>query len=642
MSRRRTTRALFVGALLLAPAVARAQAAGAAKPEEIDLSRILGAAPEVLARILEKGHTEFFRLVENVQLLDMDSEIDRFVGAPRDLNDSTEYKLSLLPYHVRYPIYRSLVEQMTRLDNVRAVRIHMVTPGSVRLIDLHIQPVDTLEALDGLGAGAEVQRSLLTHFTARETADLAVFLAAQQPLFPQDDAGWDDVKRRIARGAVPVALGALVTGAAFDAGALSHSTTLVSSGDRLRLGWYGGFRSLGVHMHPFVRTGLTFGAAGLLEAAAGVADQVRPAANQQDRSLELAVREGWLNQLVHPLGVDAFFEAAVSQSIQTQAGFTGDQTAARGGFFFKQQQAPILPDMVLRGSAEAESNLQGRLHATAALGLEHPRTGLATMVQVGHVAAPAGVPGGLDDDRVTAFVAGTSEPIAAVFAEEMQRKARQVEAEWEGLQGVEERRAEWEQRLVVGGAAATQTPEEAQRALRELAGIITERDERLGRVASAVSAYLDSRRRAYGILGWSRAPDDLHGPLSADVLVGARMRVLDRLNVLARDLEAATARLEPLRSRIGHLEAEVIAVGARDPSSPDLVARRASLVALRHDWDRETESMQRWLDAYDHLRVEARHIVDATGPRVKGERAWDTLAPPVRRRAAWLCACERP
>ena len=74
--------------------------------------------------------------------------------------------------------------------------------------------------------------------------------------------------------------------------------------------------------------------------------------------MELALREGWLNQLVQPLGLDAFFEAALKRSIGEPAGFVGDLTTARTGFFFKRDQAPLLRRLAMRGSIEAETNLR--------------------------------------------------------------------------------------------------------------------------------------------------------------------------------------------------------------------------------------------------------------------------------------------
>src|SRR5262245_501528 len=261
--------------MAIALALARPTAAQTARraTNEVDLSKLFAAVPAAVDRVITKGSTEFFRLLSTLELFRFEAEIDRFVGRPRELNDTTNYKLSLLPFYVAYPIYKPLVAQMTRLDTVRANRIYNVTPDSVSLIDLRLTPVATLEEFNGLGKGDEIAQSLLTNFSAREIADLTVLLLAQQPFFPQDDEGWQRTKHRVARAAVPMVAAALVTGAAFDAGALTHSGSIVRRGKDIDFRYYAGFRGLGVHWHPYLRSGLAMRAYGF-EAAAGLADQI--------------------------------------------------------------------------------------------------------------------------------------------------------------------------------------------------------------------------------------------------------------------------------------------------------------------------------------------------------------------------------
>jgi len=628
----RVVAVIGIAVVTLGPARALAQTSAApAAPEEIGLRQIVGTVPRLISHALADGSAGVFRLIEDIELLDMDTEIDRMVGNPHDLNDSTAYKLSLLPFHIRYPTYRELVDQMTRLDTVRSRRIHNVTPDSVQLIELRIQPVETLDELGGLGVGHEVQQSLFSHFTTRELADLGVFLLAQQPLFPETDEDWQRVKQRVARGTVPLALAAVAAAAPFDAAALSYAGKLVGRQETLRLGWYGGFRDLGMHWHPYLRAGLT-ARAGDVEVAAGVADQVHPTPTQRDRELEIALREGWLNHLVRPLGWDAFFEAAIRQSIQETPGFIGDSAAARAGFFFKRDRLPMFPNLVLRGSTEADSNLRTRVHLAAALGVEHAPSGIAAMVQGSHLPVPDSP--GVHDDRVTAFLAGTMEPISAQFVQEMHGLARRVEIEWDGLLAAEARREAWERRVVAG--AANRTPAEAQSDLRELGRLVGDREERLARLATALGDYLESRRRAYRVVGWTTAPDDLHGPLPAAVLVAVRERIFGRLTVLARDVEEAHTRLGPLRYDMALLETEIGAREARDPADPLLPERRQALAGLQRDWDRETEAVRRSLDACDHFQTEVKRILAASADGPTRLRAPEVLGPVRRRQIARL------
>jgi len=213
--------AVAVGLLVAALAVSAARPAAAQSQRgpagEVDLSRLFNSLPAVFERVANKGYTELFRLMQTLELFRFESEIDRFVGKPRELNDTTSYKLNLLPFYIAYPIYPPLVSQMTRLDSVRANRIYTVTPSSVSLVDLRLQPVQTLEQFNGFGRGDEMASQLLTQFSVREISDLTVLLLSQYRFFPQTDEGWQHTKRSIARAAVPIAVGALATGAAFDA-----------------------------------------------------------------------------------------------------------------------------------------------------------------------------------------------------------------------------------------------------------------------------------------------------------------------------------------------------------------------------------------------------------------------------------------
>jgi hypothetical protein len=625
-------------ALSARPAAAQSARAAAS---EIDLNRVIALLPAAFDRLVANGYKEFFRLLETLELFHFEAEIDRFVGKPRELNDTTSYKLSLLPFYIAYPIYKPLVSQMTRLDTVRANRIYTVTPDSVSLVDLRLQPVATLEEFNGLGKSSQVAQSLLTNFSAREIADLSVLLLAQQPFFPETDRDWQHTKHNIARAAVPIAIGALAAGAAFDAGALVHSGPIVRRGKDFELRYYGQFRDLGIHWHPYVRGGLAARAFGF-EAAAGLADQINPTVSQPDRAVELALREGWLNQLVQPLGLDAFFEAALKRSIGEPAGFVGDLTTARTGFFFKRDQAPLLRALAMRGSIEAESNLEHRLHLVTALGLEKPNSGITTVLQASLIPAPVG--SGLPDNaQLNLFFVGSMEPLSQSFTDAMTSLARLCEEETKGLEALEKRHTDWEQELLARGTLG-RTPQQQQAMLAEMEQILIEREERIVRLASSLADYLDSRRRAYAILNRVRSPDDLHGPLDAGVLLAARGRVLSQLQKLAAELTRAQESLTSLKDRITTLRREVeeLASIQPQPASAGLAVRRQNLAALEGQWERETERVRRYLAARDQLHVEGVRILTAMGGSENSIRQWDTLSALVRTRVARLAISPPP
>jgi len=625
----------------LAASVARPAAAQTAQPAaaEINLARIFSGIPAVFERVAARGYTELFRLLETLEVFRFEAEIDRFVGKPRDLNDTTSYKLSLLPFYIAYPIYPPLVAQMTRLDTVRANRIYTVTPSSVNLVDLRLTPVLFLDQFYGLGRSDDVALSLVTNLSAREISDLAVFLLSQYPFFPQNDDEWARTKRSVARAAVPIALGALVTGAAYDAGSLAYSGPIVKHGKDFELRYYGQFRGLGIHWHPYLRGGLTGRAFGF-EAAAGIADQVNPTTTQPDQAVELALREGWLNQLVQPLGLDAFFEAAVKRSIGEPRGFVGDLTTARTGFFFKRDQAPLLPALAMRGSIEAESNLDRRLHLVGALGFEKPNSGITTVLQASLIPAPAG--SGLPDNaQLNLFFVGSMEPLSQTFTDDMASLAHQVREQFAGLEALEKRRADWEQALLARGTAG-RTPLEQRIMLAEMEQILVEREDRTARLAADLADYLESRRRAYAILNRRLSPDDLHGPLDAATLLAASNQVLARLQTVSVDLARALGPLTALRERIAILRREVQQLEAREPGGAALAARRQSLAMLEAEWETETDRVRRHLAARDQLHAEGVRILTAMGRGENSIRQWDTLGALVRTRIARLALSPPP
>ena len=623
--------------MALSSSDARAQntAADRQNAREETFGRVLGEVPALFSRALEKGHTEFFRLLENLELFRVESEIDRYVGPPRTLHDSTSYKLSLLPFHIRYPVYRQLIDQMTRLDTLRSRSIHTITPDSTALIDIHIQPITTLEEFSGKGAGDEVQRSLLNHFSAREIADLTVFGLAQQPLFPDSDEGWRQVKRRVARASVPIALGTLATGAIFEAGALSHSGPLLRRGDGFQLRYYGAFRGLGTGLHPLLRAGVAIRSP-RIEAAAGIADQVQPARGQPDSAAEVAIRTGWLNNVDRPAGMDAFFEAALRRSLYVPSQFNGDRTTARAGFFFRGEQPRWLPHLTLRGSAEAESDLDQRLHIVAAVGLEPPRGGIATMVH-GSLVPTSPTSASVHDARLNLFLVGTMEPVTAAFEEDMASLARQTVREWDELAELDARHAAWERGLR-GSHPTTRSAAASAAMLAALQQLLDEREERLVRLANTVNAYLDSRQRAYAILGWPAARDELHGPLPAATLLAIRSRILNRIHDIGGELAASLAPLTSLRRDIETEEEELRRLASIEPRGPRVVARRRALGTLLRQWAAETERVRGALAARDGLRSHATRILDATGGGDTDVRMWDGLDALVRLRLARLSA----
>jgi len=191
-----------------------------------DHARLFPVITSFVGSLTTQGRDKLFNFLENVELFDAEAEIDRLVGSPWELHDSTAYKLRLLPLHISYPLYQQLGDQMTRLDERRGERIQNVSPDAVQSQAVRLEDVAT-DRLPQDFAGA-----LLSHFSPREIADLGVFALAQQPFFPQTDDQWQHRKHQIGQAKLALAAGGLAVGAAFNAGAFAESGSIARSQDR--------------------------------------------------------------------------------------------------------------------------------------------------------------------------------------------------------------------------------------------------------------------------------------------------------------------------------------------------------------------------------------------------------------------------
>lgn len=584
------------------PAVARAQASE--QDGRLDLERIVGAVANLVAQLAETGSERVFQFLETVELFDAEAEIDRLAGNPRELNDSTAYKLSLLPFHIRYPIYKQLVRQMTRQDELRSRRIHNVTPGSANLIALRVESL-TDENVE------EIRRSLLTHFNARELIDLGFFILAQQRFFPETDEGWRDLRQRIASGGAALAMGALALGAAFDVGALTRSGTVKRLSGDARLGWYAGFRRLGLRFQPQIRGGLTLHVPGL-EAAAGLWRQVRGTPADARTALEVAIREGWVNRLTSPHGWDAFFEGAIRHVLTAGPDHDEQALSTRTGFFFKRDYIPRLPNVRLRGSAEMDLHVGGEVHFAVGLGFDHVPSNLSTVLQASRTPAVGPGLGPMQiDKRGGIFLAGTMESPIDGFIGTMRARARQAHDEWDVLRALDRRRDALE--LQLRWLTTGRTPRtRAGAVVHEFERTLAAREEHLARLAERLAEYLESRRVAYSIASWRRGEDDLYGPLDADVLQEARRRVFLRVRELSGDLALTPPRLARFHRRFQAVQETMRALQSHDQNSTALSGYQQELAEIDRRLQGESEAVSARLHSYLHYQENARRMLAVT------------------------------
>lgn len=233
-----------------------------------DFGDLMRYMSELATQIGNASRGQMLSFLNRVELFNVETEIDRLVGNPWQLSDSTAYKLSLAPMHLAYPVFDQQVAQMTRLDDIRTRRIQDLTVDSLGLITVN------LDILDSAPDGGQLASSVLRYLNAREFVDFGVFLLAQQPFFPQTDDGWGAWKHQLATHQGMLALSVAGLGALVEAGAISNSGTISRcKGDGCRIGWYGSASRIGYHLQPVLRGGVTT-TLPWMELSAGLLDQV--------------------------------------------------------------------------------------------------------------------------------------------------------------------------------------------------------------------------------------------------------------------------------------------------------------------------------------------------------------------------------
>jgi hypothetical protein len=565
-------------ALLLAAAPAAAQESTAPRRNTNtgdhdgagDFYRMVREAIEGLTGGTRGKLLDFF---ETVELWDAESELDRLVGNPWELHDSTDFKLRLLPLRLAFPTYGRLTDQMTGLDDRRGLRIQNLGVDEVDDLAVTFAPRPDVGLQDLTG-------TLLGSFSVREFADLSVFTLSHQPFFPQTDEGWHDLRHRIARGKVAVLGTAIGVGALFNAGSFSTSGKIAGDArGEFGLGWYGGIRRLGFEFSPQLRGGITTRAPGV-EMALGLREQVRPSSDERRRSIEVAVREGWLNRLSRPTGWDAFVEGALREVIAAEPKYRDERITGRLGIFARREGTPGMGHLIFRQSAELESDFTSTARFVFGVGLEHPHSGLTTLVQTSRTAVMT-ERGRTHESRVGLFVAGTVEPPNRSFLDAMHASGRVVREQWEAVQ---------------------QSP-------------LPERELRVAALASALASYLEARSVAYSLLHWSRSPGDVHGPVDAEILLGAHHLVTTHFETLAARLQQMSHRLEASTRRADDLRDSL----AHEQDAPRLAAAyQAELDAVEGVRRQEAERASDTLAAYRHYRTAMARIA-AVSPGAAAE-----------------------
>jgi len=586
-----------------------------------DLMRVMS---DLIAQIGSKSRGQVLDFFNRVELFNVESEIDRLVGSPWELSDSTSYKLAMAPLHLAYPVFDQQVQQMTRLDDIRSRLIQNLTVDSLGLI-----PVN-LDLLNGEQSGGQLANSILHYFNAREFLDLGVFLLAQQPYFPQTDEEWAIRKHQLASHQGALALTVAGLGALFEVGALNDSGTLHRCAiPACNVGWYGGFSHLGYHFQPILRGGLTTRLPAL-EMSAGLMEQVRASSGNASSIFEMAMRESWLNRFTTVGGWDSFFEAAVRRVLLSDANYVGENFTARGGLFIKRERPFKWRYIVLRGSTEVESDLTGSLRYAMGFGVDYTRTGLSAVVQSSRTNfVHDGVEG--PETRTAFLIAGTVESPEEYYVEAMNVRARLLREQWELLIASEQEKENAEAQIRV--LAGREGPSHLAPLFETVRVALAESEDHRARMANLLGDYLESRRTAYSLKQWRRSDDDLQGPLDGELLENISRAVVQRLGELAGFLQGAQGRLNILRERYNHAAEEF--QGAERSSARSLAA--LEMQEIDAVWRRESEPVSEALRLYNHY-ASSIHRVAGLASGLLPVRLTEPLSPRTMRRLLALVA----
>jgi hypothetical protein len=565
---------------------------------ESDVAEVVRTIIHLFSQVGDKTRGEFLGFLNKLEYFNVESEIDRLVGSPWELSDSSVYKLSLAPQHIAYPVYDQLVAQMTRLDDLRTRRVQHLTVDAVPLIAVNLQ------LLDDQRSGQELLDSLLQYLNAREIVDIGVFLLASQPLFPKTDAEWWTLKRRIADRKAALALVGLGVGALFEAGAFNNSGSIRRfKKNTYQLGWYAGISRLGIHLRPSLRAGLTTVLPGA-EVAAGLSHQVRPGLGEIQTALEVAVRESYLNRFSLSSGWNSFVQLAFRQVIADSSGIRTNGHTGRIGLFMKRPNPFHWPHIVFRASAETESNFIETLNFAVGLGVDYTKTGLSAVMQTSHTEVGQGE-GRHQDLRTGVFIAGTMESPADYYVDKMEVSGRKLREAWESWWALETRRNETLVRLGVASDSAT-----TNSLLESLGRQSGEWELARTIMVETLATYLERRRQVYSLAQWRISKGDLHGPVDGEILKAAATALFSRLSELSQFLERAVEPLVALRNEYTeHLQAS-----ERYQSQGNLQAAKteeAYATDLERRWRQESTLVEEALQRFTHLRSCVQRVVMA-------------------------------
>jgi hypothetical protein len=445
-------------------------------------------------------------------------DIDGLVGNPWKLSLATQAKLATLPPRLRMELYLLVAGNLHAYQFIpRSTALAGSGSGSTAE---GFPWASTLSPQAGRQLVANLTSTTLRHFRTEELADLGVYTLSRQAFFPTSQREWRSWKQTLVRDDVLFGSAVALLLASTDNIQASVSGLLVTvPGSAFRYGWFGEVRDLGFHLHPTLRAGVKAKSPDV-EVSAGITQLPGSAATGERRALEVVVNNHWIERLATPRGWEVALTAV-------------GRYAVANPFDLAQAPGQTILDLYLRRPGFAGSSFQSlliRANAStdfrndpagfAAIGVEHKRYDLATLLRVGVSSDPGSESRGLS---LGVLVAGGAEPRLDQMRSAMFRSAGTVATRLENLAMIKAQMLAIEARL----ARRALAPRERAEATVELGVWRSYLGSGRRDLRVELARYESDRDGFYGYVGQAHATayGVEHGPLQARLSEQARVEI---------------------------------------------------------------------------------------------------------------------
>ncbi len=242
--------------LLLAAGTARADPIIGGLPGRVGnevRAEVLGQNVPQTADVNDYGNLarNFMVYVLGKPFLFSEEDVDRIIGDPFRMNESTSLKLDALPPRMRLSLYGVLADRADRIYFRGVSRLGQTAPGDYRNVAVELDFETTNRLIDAIG------KSIDGYFRIEELIDLTVFGLSRFEFFPKSQDRWNEIKPQLPKYDLALGIIALVSLAFVDEAKLDMGGWLLKTpSDSFRFGWYASARHFGFKWHPWITLGI--------------------------------------------------------------------------------------------------------------------------------------------------------------------------------------------------------------------------------------------------------------------------------------------------------------------------------------------------------------------------------------------------